>query len=164
MVTLEASTKMTTIKHSMSPCEQCWILLGKRAGSDQGDVWWGKPHNHTEGLPACVDFDAKFVIEQDERNEPDRSVVGFLHTHPGMIAHYSSRDFRTMQAWVTCLGRPLVCVIAGHDGLRAWWFINDEDPPIEDEVYQVDGVLFGIMPYTESESKELVVTINDHAI
>lgn len=131
----------------MNSCEQCWILQGD---NKDGILWWAQPHNQTEGMPASVDFDPKYVLEQEEATG---AIVGFLHTHPGMMAHYSGRDDRTMKAWVACFGKPLVCCIFGTDGLRAWWFVDDENDPIEMDVQMVNGVIFGIYPDVE-EYKE----------
>ncbi|NIQ16444.1 MAG: hypothetical protein GTO02_19240, partial [Candidatus Dadabacteria bacterium] len=41
---------------------------------------------------------------------------------------------------------PLVCCILGTDGLRAWWFLNDEDPPVEYQARKLQGIVFGLTP------------------
>ncbi len=51
-----------------------------------------------------------------------------------------------MSAWVCSLGKPLVCCILGTDGLRAWWFLNDEDPPVEYQARKLQGIVFGLTP------------------
>jgi proteasome lid subunit RPN8/RPN11 len=104
--------------------EHCWVLLGKV----KENLFYGRQARMTRGAPCSVDFNASFVIE---REETKGDVIGWLHTHPGMIASPSSRDHRTMKAWSCCLGKPLVCVIAGVDGLRAYWYMDDESDPIE---------------------------------
>lgn len=119
--------------------EQCWILIG----AAKNDLWWGKKIRPTEGAPASVAFDANFVLRQEELHN---NIVGFYHTHPSFSAHYSSRDDRTMKCWSLSLGRPLVCCIRGTDGLRAWWYLNDEDPPVECQAKSLRGLVFGITP------------------
>ena len=49
------------------------------------------------------------------REEMHGDVMGFYHTHPdgGSLAP-SQRDIRTMQAWCSALGKPLLCLIAEH--------------------------------------------------
>jgi proteasome lid subunit RPN8/RPN11 len=116
--------------------EHCWVLLGHR----DGDLWWGRMHKMTVGAPCSVAFDSKWVLEREEKKG---DVVGFLHTHPGMVGHYSSRDDRTMKAWCLSAGRPLVCCIQGID---AWWYLDDESPPEELSVKQIGKLLFGVTP------------------
>ena len=65
-----------------------------------------------------------------------------------------------MRAWVTCLGRPLVCCINGTDGLRAWWYLNDEDPPVEYQAHKVRDRVFGITP-EEFFDEEFEIESND---
>lgn len=116
--------------------EKCWVLLGE----NKDDLWYGRMQRMTEGRPASVEFDPYYVLEHADQ------VVGFFHTHPGMTSHYSSIDDRTMKAWCLALGKPLACCIRGIDGLRAWWFLDDEQPP---EVYQakrLGKLIFGVTP------------------
>lgn len=119
--------------------ENCWVLVG---GWEE-DIWWGKRVKPTEGTPVSVNFSAEYVIQRDTNH---KDIVGFIHTHPGMTAHYSSRDKRTMEAWTLALGKPLVCCIQGIDGLRAWWFLDDESDPIEYQVKSLRGLVFGVTP------------------
>ena len=60
------------------------------------------------------------------REEQRRDVIGFYHTHPGLPACPSRRDVRTMHAWCSAFGKPLLCVMAGVDGARGYRF---EDEP-----------------------------------
>ena len=119
--------------------ENCWILLG----GWREDLWWGKRTKPTEGEPCLVRFNPKYVMEREEKYHDS---IGFIHTHPGMSAHYSSIDDATMKAWVFSFGKPLVCCIIGTDGLRAWWYLNDEDPPVEYQAKSLRGLVFGITP------------------
>ncbi len=116
--------------------EECWILVGH---ADR-DIWWGKKVNKTEGRPVSVEFDANYIIEREERHH---DVVGMIHSHPNMVASPSFRDDKTMHAWVCALGKPLVCCILGDDGLRAWWYDDDESPPYEACVKKIKNLVFG---------------------
>jgi len=130
--------------------ENCWILLG----GWREDLWWGKRTKPTEGQPCSVRFNPKYVMEREEKYH---DIVGFIHTHPGMTAHYSSIDDATMKAWVFSFGKPLVCCIIGTDGLRAWWYLNDEDPPVEYQAKSLRGIVFGLVPeefFDEEETEE----------
>ena len=125
----------------MESCnENCWILIGER----NLDLWWGTTLKRTVGLPCSVEFDYNWVLARENIGKKD--VVGFYHTHPSFSAHYSSRDDRTMNCWSLSLGRPLVCCFRGTDGLRAWWYLNDEDPPVECQAKSLRGIVFGITP------------------
>ena len=117
--------------------ENCWILVGEK----KNDLWWGQRVERTEGEPMVVRFNPYYVLDHADK------VVGFIHTHPNFSAHYSSRDDLTMKAWVTCLGKPLVCCIQGIDGLRAWWYLDDENPPEEFDAKAMRGIVFGVTPY-----------------
>lgn len=104
--------------------ERYMLLLGE----NEGYFWWGRGDDKTTGIIGQVKFDANYVINQDEVYE---NVIGFYHTHPGMGASPSDRDHRTMKAWVCCLGKPLICIIKGCDGVRAWLYRDDESAPWE---------------------------------
>ncbi len=122
-----------------SPYEHMWVLIGEY----QGDLWHGRMYPMAAGSPALVSFNGQQVLEQEEKYG---NVVGFLHTHPSFTSHYSSRDDRTMKAWVACFGKPLVCAIKGTDGLTAWWYANDEDAPEFYQVKRIGKILFGVTP------------------
>lgn len=124
--------------------EHSWILIG----NSKGKLWWGHRRKMTRGQPCSVDFDPNYAIT---REQTKGDVVGFLHTHPGMIASPSSTDYNTIRAWVNCFGKPLVCVIQGADGLRGYWFDDDESPPVECQVKRFGNLLFGT---TELEDEE----------
>lgn len=101
--------------------EHCWPLVGKIGDS----FWWAKKCEEVEtaGTPVSVAFNADWVLEREKAGEGDpdfNPIVGFIHTHPGMTAYPSSRDDRTMSAWCDCLGRDLLCLIRGVDGLRVF--------------------------------------------
>jgi proteasome lid subunit RPN8/RPN11 len=99
--------------------EISYVLVGQR----RGRVWHGRLRQRQEGQPASVEFDWAWVWEREERYG---DVVGFFHTHPAGLAATSARDVRTMGAWVSCLGKPLLCVIASGRALVAYVFASDE--------------------------------------
>ncbi len=99
--------------------EHCWILIGEcRAG-----VWRFRRRQPVTGTVAAVDFDWRWALEREERHG---DVAGFWHTHPpGAGTAPSARDVRTLRAWCSALGKPLVCVIAGGRQLAAYVFDGD---------------------------------------
>lgn len=102
------------------PNEESAVLVGQR--TDAG--WSGSLTQAQEGGPASTAFDWAWVLAREER---EGDVIGFYHTHPGGTATPSQRDIRTMRAWVTCLGKPLLCLIEGGSELAAYLFETDED-------------------------------------
>jgi len=72
------------------------------------------------GEVASVSFNAQDVLDDAD------ILLGFYHTHPHTIGWYSQIDHQTMEAWCNCLGKDLLCVIQGIDGLRFWLFQKDK--------------------------------------
>jgi len=108
----------TTLKESAARDEECWVLVGER----RGDTWQGRMLDRVVGQPEMVEFDGGQALA---REEALGDVIGFMHTHPNSAATPSQRDVDTMQAWVSALGKPLLCVIQGTDGLRCYRFEDD---------------------------------------
>lgn len=100
--------------------EISYILIGRR----QGGIWYGRLRRRQVGSPGSVEFDWAWVIEREERYG---DVAGFFHTHPTGLAAPSQRDLRTMRAWVSCFGKPLLCLIDSGHRLSAHLFQTDED-------------------------------------
>jgi hypothetical protein len=79
------------------------------------------------------------------REESDGDVMGFFHTHPaGARCGPSHRDIRTMRAWCSALGRPLLCLIAEEPEIRtpaAYVFCSDEDNGTPVQILEADGPL-----------------------
>jgi len=98
--------------------ERCWILLGRR----QGAFWHARRRRPTSGEPATVAFDGRWLLEREEQHA---DVVGFYHTHPSGLPRPSQRDLRTMQAWVSSFGKPLLCLIESDGQLAAYRFDDD---------------------------------------
>ena len=104
----------------MEAYEISYVLIGQR----RNRIWVGRLRQRQTGQPAGVEFDWSWVLEREERQG---DVLGFYHTHPAGAAVPSARDRRTMRAWVSCLGKPLLCVIESDDALVAYLFATDED-------------------------------------
>ncbi len=96
------------------------VLIGHQ--SNLG--WLGQLTKQQPGDPASVEFDWAWVLEREEK---EGDVIGFYHTHPGGLASPSPRDVRTMRAWVSCFGKPLLCLVEGGSELSAYLFETDED-------------------------------------
>lgn len=100
-------------------CEECWLLVGEH----RSGIWLGRLVDHTTGKPASVEFNGPAALAREEQLG---DVIGFFHTHPDCEANLSQRDIHTMQAWTSAFGKPLVCLIEGTNGLRAYRFENSE--------------------------------------
>ena len=111
---------MTTDLSGTHGDEHSWIITG----THKGRLWLGRRHHEQVGSPTRVGFDAKWA---EERELEKRDVIGWYHTHPPRCdAYVSDRDFRTMRVWAGCLGKPLLCLIEGNQGLRGWVFQNED--------------------------------------
>ena len=99
--------------------EVYWTLTGAR----RGRLWYGRLRAREVGERYRVRFNGDRVLRREERRH---DVVGFFHTHPGMVAVPSVRDLRTMRAWCSCFGKPLLCVIACGAEAQATLFVDDE--------------------------------------
>ncbi len=104
--------------------ERVWTLVGSR----RGWIWCARRMKARSGAPAQVEFDGPWALCREETRH---DVVGFLHTHPGMLARPSCRDIRTMRAWCSAFGKPVLCLISGSDGLRAYRFDDHESAGVE---------------------------------
>ncbi len=97
--------------------ELCWVLVGQR----RGRVWYGRRVRGSRGERTAVPFDGPWVLGREERRQ---DVLGFLHTHPDGPPRPSRRDVRTMRAWCSAFGKPLLCVIAAPGGTHGYRFDN----------------------------------------
>ena len=135
------------IRHSSFPVggavaravEHCWALVGRR----RGRIWYARRLRGRAGEPARVCFDGPWVLQREERRQ---DVLGFYHTHPGLPARPSRRDVRTMRAWCSAFGKPLLCVIAGAEGVRGYRFEDEASPGVELAVVELfpRGVVIGV--------------------
>jgi len=115
------------------------VLVGQR----RGRIWYGRLRQRQGDGPAPVELDWAWALEREERRG---DVIGFYHTHPSELTTPSQRDVRTMRAWVSCFGKPLLCVIESGDVLTAYVFRTDEDDgqPV-DEIEQFPrGVIVAV--------------------
>ena len=119
--------------------EHCWFLTGRK----RGRIWYLRKQSEKIGEPHQVAFDANEVVQ---REEAKGDVVGFLHTHPNMLAVPSARDLKTMQAWTSCFGKPLLCLIDGSDGLQGYLYTDDESDGIKLDTVEAfpRGFLIGV--------------------
>ena len=86
------------------PKEICYIMLGHQ-GNYFTRGWLVKK---VSGNSASVKFDGQWALEREEKKG---DILGFWHTHPDGTLEPSKRDLKTMQAWISCFGKPLLCVI-----------------------------------------------------
>jgi hypothetical protein len=107
--------------------ERCSTLLGSH--NPESGTWRVGLQRGTVGEPTRVEADWAWTLAREEAH---LDVVGFYHTHPsGAGTRPSPRDVRTMQAWCSALGKPLLCLIAeeGQPGeAQGFVFENDEHP------------------------------------
>ncbi len=100
--------------------EISYIITGKQ----QQNFWYGRLQQRQIGQPTSVEFDWLWVLEREERRG---DILGFYHTHPNALIRPSQRDIKTMRAWVSCLGKPLLCLLKSDLSLMAYIFQSDED-------------------------------------
>jgi len=105
--------------------ERCWTLLGSR--DTASGTWRVRLQRSTAGESARVDADWAWTLGREESHG---DVMGFCHTHPpGAGTDPSQRDVRTMQAWCSALGKPLLCLIAEEQAAerpQGFVFTDDE--------------------------------------
>lgn len=87
-------------------------------------LWLAGGRWQVEGKPIEVSF-ADLYNKIISRESKYRDVVGFYHTHPNMPAIPSSTDHETMNQWVDVLGKDLLCLIHGADGLKTYLWYGD---------------------------------------
>lgn len=111
--------------------ERCWVLIGQQDGES---TWRFRRRRLTSGEIASVETDWEWALRREDRYG---DVIGFFHTHPhGAGVQPSSRDVRTMQAWCTALGKPLLCVIASGKLLEGHVFTNENQ-----QAFQAKSIL-----------------------
>lgn len=98
----------------MNTNEQYLALFGTR----ENNIWIAKGEFPTEGQPSSVHFNMDEVLARKDE------LIGFYHTHPNFSNQYSQTDRITMEGWVDMLGKPLVCLIDGINGLIGYWCEN----------------------------------------
>ena len=133
------SASSSSGRNRSTSVEQCWTLVGAR----RGRIWCLRRIDPCRGVETSVRFDGMGVLR---REEVRRDVMGFFHTHPDGPPRPSARDIRTMRAWCSAFGKPLLCVIASPLGLTAFRFANDRSrgAPVALVELFPRGVLVGV--------------------
>ena len=93
-------------------------------GTHRAGRWCLRLRQPATGGPASVELDWAWALEREEAHG---DVLGFYHTHPGKYTLPSARDVATMRAWVSCFGKPLLCVIEADGAMAAYLFESDAD-------------------------------------
>lgn len=121
--------------------EQCWVLLGQH----RGRIWYCRRARPSSGKRTSVHFDGAWVLGREEKY---RDVIGFMHSHPEGPATPSQRDVRTMRAWCSAFGKPLLCLIVGFGDFRGYRFNDDESVGIPLSLVEMfalrGGVVIGV--------------------
>lgn len=99
--------------------ERCWVLVGQR----RGRIWHCRRVRPSSGERTRVRFDGAGVLSREEKYH---DVIGFMHSHPDGPAAPSERDVRTMRAWCSAFGKPLLCLIVAPGAIRGYRFDDDE--------------------------------------
>jgi proteasome lid subunit RPN8/RPN11 len=114
-----ASPRTLNLDPNRRAIEQSWTLVGAR----RGRIWYARRVYHHRGSVTSVRFDGLAVLRREEARG---DVLGFFHTHPDGPPRPSARDVRTMRAWCSSFGKPLLCVIASPGGLAGFRFDGGE--------------------------------------
>ncbi len=95
------------------------------------------------GAQTSVCFDGLKTLRREETRH---DVLGFFHTHPDGPPRPSRRDVRTMRAWCSAFGKPLLCVIASPEGLAGFRFENESSRgvPLATLAVFPRGVVIGV--------------------
>jgi proteasome lid subunit RPN8/RPN11 len=119
--------------------EHCWTLVGRR----RGRIWYARRVRPSAGERLRVEFDASWVLAREERRG---DVLGFYHTHPDGAPRPSRRDLRTMRAWCSAFGKPLLCLIHSPEGLGGFRFDNNRSIGTELATVEVfpRGTIIGV--------------------
>jgi proteasome lid subunit RPN8/RPN11 len=129
----------TSTRSLIEVVEQYWTLVGTR----RGQIWYARRIHHHSGAPVSVRFDGLSVLHREEKRH---DVVGFFHTHPGGLPRPSTRDVRTMRAWCSSFGKPLLSVIQSPEGVAGFRFDDDVSDGIPLAILEVfsRNVIIGV--------------------
>jgi hypothetical protein len=114
----------TEKKKHIVVCEVGYVLLGEC----KSGIWHARMTWRRTGSSTSVDFDWQQVLTREEKLG---DVIGFYHTHPARFRSPSKRDDKTMDAWSTCFGKPLLCLIAEGDEVGGWIYDAKKDTKTE---------------------------------
>lgn len=118
--------------------ERFFLLTGKWLSRR---MWVAKAIMPNQGTPVSVAFNANHVVS---RESIYGDVLGFYHTHPQMQATPSSTDYKTMNAWRNCLGKDLICLIDGVNGLKTYYWLGD-DAWYSGKTFKFENFFFGLL-------------------
>ena len=110
--------------------EQSWAILGKRNSA----TLVGTLVDQFVGTPTQVEV---FYEDLLAREEAKGDIAGFYHTHPTFKATPSDLDDKTMVSWVISLGKPLISVIQGTDGVFAQVYFTNGGKVVAEGPYPV---------------------------
>lgn len=114
--------------------EEYYAICGKR----HNNIFGGLLLDYHKGEMVEVSFNYEKIYELEDAKH---NVLGFYHTHPCGCSDYSDTDVRTMSAWVTCLGKSLLCLVES-DTLRGWFFAKNGDIK-EISCYKIGRMVLG---------------------
>lgn len=116
--------------------ERSWVLTGSH--EIELGLWQFVKRREVWGTPISVEADWSWALA---REESVGDVVGFLHTHPcGLGTTPSWRDTRTMRAWCTSFGKPLLCLIGEGSDLTGYVFTSGFDEGEQVKQVEQNGV------------------------
>ncbi len=99
--------------------EECGVLVGTR----EDEAWLVSRQELASGSATAVEADWAWALH---REETCGDVMGFWHSHPaGAGVQPSERDRRTMRAWCSALGNPLLCLVAEGEAVGGQVFADD---------------------------------------
>ena len=96
--------------------EKCWFIYGIKIKN----FYIGFVLKHSNGVAAGVEFDWEKIYNS-------KYIIGFFHTHPNGMLNYSDTDYRTMNAWVSCLWRNLICGIWNEERSKNICYLFKKD-------------------------------------
>jgi hypothetical protein len=132
------TTKTTDIQPQVE-VETMFVLTGHWIDNWK---WLAKGRFPNDGTPVSVSFDQHYndVIK---RHIKENDVIGFYHTHPSFPGEPSSIDISTMNTWVDVLGKPLLCLIDGADGLRTYYWYDENQYIDVGNSYKYENIFTG---------------------
>lgn len=117
------------VRNNDISCEVGYVLLGET----KCGIWHARMMWRRTGTRSSVDFDWQKVLNREEKLG---DVIGFYHTHPNGFKSPSARDDKTMDAWSTCFGKPLLCVISESKNISGWIYDAQKDSKTQVEEVQ----------------------------
>lgn len=133
ILTTSAELQYSTVHQRIITPEEIrysFVLLGERKGKDL----WGILDPQMVGNEDMVCLDHARILAREENR---RDVLGFFFTKPKGTSTLSDQEFKTMESWVFSLGKPLLCLIQGIDGISGVAMHEVTDKVITIPLYKV---------------------------